>query len=246
MVALCLAACSSATPGDRFEPYNRTMFAVNNTFYDYVLFPLSDVYVFITPHFFRKGVDNILETISLPLRMVNFALQAQPEKFADTTGRLMVNLVWGLGVFDAATRVGVPNHRTDFGKTMYGWGYENSDFFVIPLLGPSTIRDTIGTGVDVAINPVDNYLRFGPNNRMTSPAIAQGALGALSHGKSAKRLLREIKASSVDFYAGVRSMHMQKRRHDLRTNFGRPQVAEDFYFSMDMDDYYEEDDYEKE
>ena len=134
---------------DRFEGINRAMYRFNYRVDKYVLLPLVIGYHKVTPAFFRAGVHNFFTNWFNIRTIYNSALQFSGRKVCQTTGRLLVNSTIGLlGVLDPATEMGIPQHNEDFGQTMGRWGMPAGPYLVLPLLGPSSVRDAVGMGVD--------------------------------------------------------------------------------------------------
>lgn len=134
---------------DRFEGFNRAMYRFNYRVDKYVLLPLVIGYHKVTPGFFRTGVHNFFTNWFNIRTIYNSALQFSGRKVFQTTGRLLVNSTIGLlGVLDPATEMGIPQHNEDFGQTMGRWGMPAGPYLVLPLLGPSSVRDAVGMGVD--------------------------------------------------------------------------------------------------
>lgn len=149
---LLLAGCATtaAPPGDRhpqdpWEPYNRAVFQFNRKVDRAILRPVSKGYVRVTPAPVREGVGNFFDNLGAPVDIVNLLLQGKPGDGARATGRFVLNSTVGLlGVFDVASRAGIPNYDEDFGQTFGVWGWEKSRYFVVPFFGGTTIRDSLG------------------------------------------------------------------------------------------------------
>jgi phospholipid-binding lipoprotein MlaA len=136
---------------DPFEGFNRNIYKFNALFDKFVYLPVVNTYVLITPKIFRTGVSNVLDNIGEFDNLVNSILQLNLEKTGITTGRFVVNTILGLGgLMDMATAVGLPRQNEDFGQTLGYWGAGNGPFIVLPILGPSNLRDTIGLATDTA------------------------------------------------------------------------------------------------
>ena len=134
---------------DPLESTNRRTYIFNAGFDRYVLLPAVRGYEFITPGFVRAGIHNIFRTLDQATTFVNYVLQTKPKRAGQTLGRLGINLTVGvLGLWDPATRLGVPEHQQSFGQTLARWGAGTGPYFVVPLLGPSSGRGFVGTVVD--------------------------------------------------------------------------------------------------
>ena len=138
---------------DPIEPMNRTFWALNDVLMRGVVDPLARGYVFITPKWFRAGVQNFGANLVYPRRAVNNLLQGKWGGARDETYRFAINTTLGIvGILDLAKRWGIEASDEDFGQTFAKWGWEKSTYNVLPFMGPSTIRDTIGLVPDSALS----------------------------------------------------------------------------------------------
>lgn len=160
-LSIAVGGCASTTTSaggvnDPLEPLNRKIFAFNEAADKAVIGPVADVYVAATPALAREGVSNALSNLNSPVVLANDVLQGEPVRAAETFYRFLVNSTVGvLGVFDPAAEFGVERHSEDFGQTLAVWGVEEGPFLVLPLMGPSNLRDTAGRGVDGFIDPLN-------------------------------------------------------------------------------------------
>jgi phospholipid-binding lipoprotein MlaA len=140
---------------DRFEGFNRAMYRFNFEFDEYVYLPIVRGYRFVVPQPVRKGVSNFFSNLGEIRNATNGLLQARPEVASRATIRFLVNSTVGvLGIFDVATRLGVDQQREDFGQTLGWWGVGAGPYLVLPILGPSSVRDAAGLPADFAIGTV--------------------------------------------------------------------------------------------
>jgi phospholipid-binding lipoprotein MlaA len=175
--------------------------------------PLADAYDAILPSFVRSGVRNFFANLSTPALLVNNLLQGNIGDAGTTLARFAINTVTSAGLVDTASYVGLEGHSADFGETLALNGVSSGPYIVVPLLGPTTARDGIGTIVDVALNPT-LYI-FPPIAPLTMASIQSGAYGfteRAAHGSD----LRELEATSVDYYAAMRSAYSQQRMAQTR------------------------------
>jgi phospholipid-binding lipoprotein MlaA len=146
------AGCSSQRapiPQDPLEGMNRATFAFNNVVDKTIIKPTASIYDMIFPNFFKKGVDNFFRNAGETSIIANNILQTEYYAAFQDFGRLLFNSTFGLGgLVDVATEVNIPRNYQDFGLTFARWGVKNSDYLVLPIFGPSTIRDAIGMGID--------------------------------------------------------------------------------------------------
>lgn len=154
LVALTLlVGCTIAKPrtDDPLEKFNRKSYAFNDKLDKAIVRPVTVGYRKITNPPVRNSISDFFTNIHMPITIANDLLQARPKQAAEGTGRLLVNLTLGIGgFFDPATRMGIPLDETDFGITLARWGVPEGDFLMLPLLGPTTMRD-------VWRYPVDGY-----------------------------------------------------------------------------------------
>jgi len=139
-----LAGCAIAPPrtDDPLQKVNRKVYAFNDRLDKAVLRPAAVGYRKITNPPVRRSVSNFFTNIEMPITVANDLLQARPSDALGNTGRFLINLTIGVGgIFDPATRMGLPLQTTDFGITLARWGVPDGDFLMLPLLGPSTVRD---------------------------------------------------------------------------------------------------------
>ena len=153
-------------PRDRFESFNRPVFAFNQAVDRSVARPVAKAYVKVTPAPLRAGVSNFVANLGYPVVIVNDLLQAKGVQTAQDVSRLLVNTVLGLGgLFDPATGMGLESHNEDFGQTLGRWGVGPGPYLVLPFLGPSDLRDGLGRVPDYFSTPRsyldDQGLRWG-------------------------------------------------------------------------------------
>jgi phospholipid-binding lipoprotein MlaA len=194
-------------PQDPWERLNRTTYKVNDAVDRAVTRPIAVTYRRITPHFVQTGVSNFVDNLEYPITIVNELLQARFKPFLQDTGRLVINTTVGIGgLFDPATRLGLEKNSQDFGLTLGRWGAPTGPYLVIPILGPSDLRDGIG-------RLPDSYL-FTPQNYVHDWRIQYGLWG-LELLDTRTHLLDTEKAleGAYDRYAFIRNAYLQHRRY---------------------------------
>ena len=221
---------------DPLEPVNRTVLSFNDVMDTYVLHPVAQGYRFIVPEFIRRSVSNFFATLNQPAYFMNALLQGQMKDAASILGRTSVNLTFGFfGLFDVATEAGIPNPENDFGQTLAKWGWhDGGPFLMLPFLGPSNVRDAIGTGVDMAADPVYWRLRHSDEDVLLYGLYA---LNGLQKREGVLDLTDNLKASSTDYYASMRTMYQQNRRKKI--NQVVPKLADetpDYEFEIEIED----------
>ncbi|MBY4594674.1 MlaA family lipoprotein [Ottowia caeni] len=223
MVAF-LAGCASAPgadPRDPWEPYNRSMTKFNDAVDDAVLKPAATVYKEVLPRPVRSGVGNFFGNLGDAWSFVNNVLQAKPEGALHSFWRVVINTSIGLGgLFDPATEMRLERHRKDFGQTLGWWGVPSGPYVVLPILGPSTLRDT-------AALPVDSYGR--PQRYMFNNGV-RNSFAVVQAVDVRARLLEVgniLDAAALDPYTFRRDAYLQKRRNDIYD--GNPPQNEERY-----------------
>jgi phospholipid-binding lipoprotein MlaA len=137
---------------DPWQGYNRRMYDLNARFDKYVFNPVAEGYKRVFPGFVRTGVHNFMQNIREILNIYNAVLQFRFRTAGRSTGRFLVNSTVGIGgLLDPATEMGLYFQNEDFGQTLGVWGVGPGPYLVLPILGPSDLRDTLGFGVDYAV-----------------------------------------------------------------------------------------------
>ena len=144
---------------DPLEGLNRRIYRFNGQFDEYVYLPALNTYERFTPRFFRTGVSNVFANLADVPNLANSLAQGKMQKSGRTTARLLFNTTLGvLGLFDVAKAMGLPQESEDFGQTLGYYGVPSGPYLVLPLLGPSTLRDTGGRVADWSIEDAAAYL----------------------------------------------------------------------------------------
>ena len=190
---------------DPIEPLNRQFFRFNDTLDQYVMVPVTNVYQYVIPSPLRVGIRRVFRNLKSPVYIVNNLLQLRFRDAAETFGGFMLNSTAGwVGLFDPGSEVGWKQHPADFGQTLGIFGVPSGPYLVVPLLGPSTLRDGTGDIVDRAFDPL-TYL-FG----MGELLLIGGSNGFVTREENAEAL-GALRGSSVDYYAAMRSAFTQNR-----------------------------------
>lgn len=155
-----LSACAGGPPErvtqtqDPWEGFNRKIYAFNDALDKHVARPVAKTYVRAMPGPARNGIHNVVTNLDEPVTVVNDALQGKFTQTLQDLGRFLVNSTVGiLGWFDVASHVGLPHHDEDLGQTLAVWGVDSGPYLVIPIIGPSTVRDAAGRIGDLYTNP---------------------------------------------------------------------------------------------
>ncbi|MAZ44956.1 MAG: ABC transporter [Legionellales bacterium] len=235
-----LAGCSTIeliskerapNPEDPYEPLNRDIYAFNRFMDRNLLKPAAKGYSAILPGAMQRGINNFFNNLRMIPTVLNDVLQWKWSDAADDGTRLLINSTVGvIGFYDWATGWGYPAHYEDFGQTLATWGFEESAFLMLPLMGPSTLRDGAGIFVD------RGYLSIWPY--IDDDRVYYGLLATETIDDRAALLSSErVAESATDEYALVRSAYLQKRAHQIRD--GQVPEEEDDYYNdpfADMDE----------
>ena len=215
-------ACDDAR-NDPLEPLNRKVFAFDLALDRIVIKPAAEAYRAVLPEFVRDRIHAVLGTLKEPLVFANDVLQGRGSAAAITGKRFVVNSTVGLaGLFDRASSLGLARQSGDFGQTLHVWGAGEGPYLVLPLFGPSNVRDAVGLGVDTWASPTG---RVGSADVRRDAAIATTLADGLDLRSSNIETLDELEKSSLDFYAYLRSVTRQARRAALAEATGSPTRA---------------------
>ncbi|NQV22482.1 MAG: VacJ family lipoprotein, partial [Rhodospirillales bacterium] len=197
---------------DPLEKFNRASFAFNDYLMKYLLKPIAKVYNY-APEIARDGVHNALANLDSPNNFGNDLLQGEFVRAIQTLERAVINSTVGVGgLMDVASGLGIPKHSADFGQTMAVWGVGEGPYVVLPLLGPSNPRDAFGMGVDSIADPLSLWA-----NNVDLDELNYSRYGATAVDSYARVMddLESIEETSLDFYATIRSLSRQHRRHQI-------------------------------
>ena len=195
---------------DPIEPVNRAMLEFNFVIDDVVIRPVIKTYKSIAPEPLEKGVSNFFGNLREPIRAVAFVFQGEFLKSLNSTGRFALNTITSLGTFDLASRIGMTKNETDIGLTLAKGGISSGPYLVLPIIGPSNLRDFSGDIVEFFIDPVSNNL---PNRAYLS--IGDG-LNARAEVDEEIDLIRE---SSSDRYEMLKSIYYQNRNSQIEEEY---------------------------
>lgn len=208
IVAGC-ATGTNANPADPLEPLNRQVYRFNNAVDDALLRPAATVYVKVLPSPVRSGVNNFFGNLSDVWSFANSVAQLKLQDSAQTFMRVNVNTVFGLGgILDVATELGIDRHNEDFGQTLGHWGVPPGPYLVLPLLGPSTLRDTAALPVDVNGDLVNHIADVAVRNSMY-------ALRLVDIRASLLRVGQLLDDAALDRYSFTRDAFLQRRRSEI-------------------------------
>ncbi|MGE6386974.1 MlaA family lipoprotein [Pseudomonas sp. NPDC078416] len=206
---------ANAADEDPWEGVNRAIFRFNDTVDTYALKPIAQGYEFITPQFLEDGIHNMFKNVGEVTNFANDVLQAKPEAAGVDTARLIFNTTFGLlGFFDVGTKMGLQRNDEDFGQTLGHWGVGSGPFVMLPLFGPSTVRDAFAKYPDTYTQPW-RYIDHVPTRNT--------ALG-VSLVDTRASLLSAEKLINGDKYIFIRNAYLQNREFKVKDG----KVVDDF------------------
>ncbi len=190
---------------DPLEPMNRSVHGLNEGFLSWVVQPVHRAYRFVVPAAARRGLARFFSNLHAPVILVNDVLQLAPVQAGETSARFVVNSTLGIGgLFDPATPLGLPGHETDFGETLAAYWTPSGPYLVVPILGPSTVRDAVGEAVDGLLRPDVWFLGMGPGVLLSTGS------GMATYDIQKERL-EALRETSVDYYAALRGAYLLDR-----------------------------------
>jgi len=211
IAALLLAGCASVpnpNPRDPWEPMNRKVSELNEHVDAIVLKPVATLYREKVPPLVRTGVSNFFGNLGDVWSAVNSVLQLNVPNAAENIMRFGVNTFFGLGgILDIASEVNIERHKEDFGQTLGRWGVPPGPYIVLPLLGPSTLRDTLALGADRYGNLLHRFDEDWRTSLYTLRAVDQRA--------NLLRVTSVLEDAALDKYSFVRDAHLQRRRAEI-------------------------------
>ena len=194
---------------DPLEPVNRAIFSFNNFADKIILEPAAKGYKKL-PSPIQSGIGNFLNNLKLPLVVVNQLLQGQGKNAAESSGRFIVNSTAGLfGLIDVAEKIGLEQTQEDFGQTLATWGVGDGFYIVLPIFGPSNVRDTAGMILTYTTDPINAYAVREGEAWLLPLRTATNAIDQRS------KIIDDVNAlrnNSIDYYAAVRSSYYQNRK----------------------------------
>jgi len=236
IMALFLLGCASKPPADNpdapaawaeendpLEPFNRSMYQLDQGLDTVLVRPLVITYRVI-PKPARRAISNVIRNARSPITLANDILQGEGTRAGITVARLIINSTLGIaGMFDVASEFGLPYHYEDFGQTLAAWGVNEGPFLYAPILGPLSGRDVVGLTVDSLTFDPTAWYGWADNPRWHQ-AVYFGVMVIDTRGNNWDAL-EELRKSSIDYYATLRSAYRQTRDKEIRN--GAPQPIED-------------------
>ncbi len=212
LVAASLGGCATgpqASPADPLEPFNRGVTRFNDVVDGAVMRPVAVAYETVVPQLLRTGVTNFFNNLTDVWSFANSVMQLRGQQSAQTFMRVNVNTFFGLGGFlDVASEAGIERHREDFGQTLGRYGVGAGPYLVLPILGPSTVRDTAALPVDYQGGLISNVDNVPLRNSMYALRLVDARAELL-------KVDRMLDQMALDKYSFTRDIFLQRRRNDV-------------------------------
>ncbi len=195
---------------DPLEPVNRAVFSFNNALDVVIIEPVAKLYRAVLPQFVRDGVQNFMRNLESPILVANNLLQGNVGGAGVGIARFAINTTAGVGgLVDVASTQGLTYKQEDFGQTLAVWGLSDGPYLVLPVIGPSTLRDTAGLLVDSYADPLRIVTENADNEWIYHTKVIVDGIDTRSRYIEA---VADLRKNSLDYYASVRSIYTQKRR----------------------------------
>lgn len=215
---------------DPLEPVNRAIFNVNDFLDRLLIRPLTELYRFAVPDYVRERVANVISNMGEPVIFANNLFQGEFTRAGVTAGRFVVNTTAGAaGIFEVANEVDLYRQKGDFGQTLHVWGLGSGPYLVLPLFGPSSIRDASGLGVDMLISPWRYIVATGDQTTQDTFMLTSFTAEGLTRREENLDAYDALRNGSLDFYAQMRSVYRQYRNKQLGVK--DPSMSKGFDFS---------------
>ena len=209
LLAMLTGCATGSNPADPYEPFNRKVANFNDTLDDAIVKPVAQGYQTVTPDLVQTGVRNFFNNLADVWSTVNNGLQGKGHDTAESLMRVVVNTTAGVGgVVDVASKINLHRHPKDFGHTLGVWGVGPGPYLVLPVLGPSSVRDTAGLGLDWTADPLTKVKNIPARNEAVVLRLVDKRTSLLG----ASNLLEE---ASLDKYSFTRDAYLQLRRSQV-------------------------------
>ena len=208
-----LEADEDIDDNDPLEIPNRFIFAFNQTLDVFVVKPAAETYRFLLPELIRNSIRNVLRNLATPVVLINDLLQGEWERAETTLARFAINTSGGvLGLFDVASDEGYEYHKEDFGQTLGSYGVGEGAYLVLPLFGPSSLRDGFGRVVDIFLDPFTYLARA---EDLEAEFLLRPVVEGIDTRSRNIETLEDLERDSIDFYARLRSLWRQNRQNEI-------------------------------
>jgi phospholipid-binding lipoprotein MlaA len=221
-VLVTITGCASGPnvhPSDPIEPLNRKVASFNNAVDRAVLKPVATGYAAVAPNFVRAGVNNFFSNVSDAWTTVNSVLQLRGQKAGESFTRVAMNTFFGFGgLLDIASEFGVEKHQEDLGRTLGRWGVPSGPYVVLPLLGPSTVRDAFTITAEGKYDPIGQLSDTGARTSLNTLRLVNGRANFL-------RLGNVLQDAALDPYSFSRDAFLARRQSQIDSSKGVPDSA---------------------
>lgn len=229
LLAFGLSACVATTPenmpNDPNEKQNRAMFKTNQWLDRNFVYPSAVAYAAVVPLPARDRVHDFLMNLDLPVTFANDVMQGEVDRAGDSFQRFVINSTVGVGgLWDPASKIGIPNHYEDFGQTLAVWGVPDGAYIMLPMFGPSNPRDLTGRVADFYLDPF-GYTKFGGHLWVRGVRTYGSYLDLRARNLNT---LTGIERGSIDYYASVRSLYRQSRKDAIANGHSDSKDLPDF------------------
>lgn len=224
---LLLTGCAGPNPRDPYEGYNRAVFKFNDKIDDVALKPAATTYKTLLPSFVQAGVGNFFGNLSDVWTATNNFMQGKGEQGMSDVMRVALNSTFGLlGVLDIASEAGLAKHNEDFGQTLGHWGVSSGPYLVLPLLGPSTVRDTVALPLDITADPW----------QYKTPVNVR-IIGTVTRGIDQRAALLDastlLEDAALDRYEFIRDGYLQRRDSKVFDGESNPRLKKKSAYTDD-------------
>lgn len=232
-LVLTISGCATQANKDPLEAMNRGIYKFNDVADTYAIKPVATAYKTVAPTPIRKGFNNFFNNLGSITTVLNDLLQLKFANAFTDAGRFIINSTFGLaGFIDVASMDNVPNHREDFGQTLGYWGMKDSAYFVLPFLGPSTLRDTAGLAFDTVTSDPITYTHNIGQIRLHNQLRAAQLVDRRTELLEAKDI---VDNASLDPYAFTRDAYLQRRANLIADGTESDKPADDGFEPADED-----------
>lgn len=200
---------------DPLENLNRGVYKFNDVLDKVLLKPIAKTYQAVIPETARRGIRNVLNNLGEPLNLINSVIQLDKQNSFASFWRFTINSTLGIGgIFDVAKAGGLENRKEDFGQSLGIYGTGQGAYIMLPLLGPSNVRDAFGRVADVLMDPFSYVVE-------SDVAMAKSGIYGIDTREANLNLVDHIQKTSLDPYATIKSLYTQKRWDDIRNGSKR-------------------------
>lgn len=221
VLALALTGCASTAEKDPYEKFNRSMFTFNDAVDRNALKPAATAYKTVAPSFVQTGVNNFFGNLADVWSGANNLMQGKGERGLSDFTRVVINSTFGLGgVIDWASDAGLTKHNEDFGQTLGYWGMPSGPYLMLPLLGPSTLRDTAALPIDIAADPWG----YGISAEAQATGVVLRVVDQRAVLLDASNLMEE---AALDRYVFIRDGYLQQRQGRVFDGEGSRKAAKE-------------------